>query len=69
MGYLVGDEYQPDAARWLQAAREHKGSWWTHWATWLAARSGPRRDAPAALGSEAHPPLMAAPGRYVLQRA
>jgi len=36
---------------------------------WQRARSGPAREPPRALGSAAHPPLMAAPGRYVHQAA
>ena len=52
---------------WLGQAQEHAGSWWPHWAAWLAERSGEREPArdPAA------GPLRAkadAPGAYVLER-
>ena len=69
MSFFVNDTYGPNGQQWLKGATEQKGSWWTHWAGWLAARSGPQRAAPAALGGALHPPQMAAPGRYVLQRA
>jgi polyhydroxyalkanoate synthase len=56
----------PDA--WLARAERHSGSWWEHWAAWLGARSGGRRPAPEALGSDAHPARDRAPGRYALER-
>jgi polyhydroxyalkanoate synthase len=67
--YYTNDAPAPDAGAWLAAATEHKGTWWAHWAGWLRARSGPEQDAPRAVGSAAHPPLMPAPGRYVHQVA
>jgi polyhydroxyalkanoate synthase subunit PhaC len=67
--YFTNDALVPDAKAWLNSARENKGTWWTHWAQWLRARSGADRDAPLELGSAAHPPLMPAPGRYVHQSA
>jgi polyhydroxyalkanoate synthase len=67
--YFTSDATGVDAGQWLAGAREHKGTWWTHWSEWLHARSGAERDAPGALGSHAHPPLMPAPGRYVRQSA
>ncbi|CAN7639727.1 class I poly(R)-hydroxyalkanoic acid synthase [Phenylobacterium sp. LjRoot219] len=56
------------AEAWFAAAEEHPGSWWPHWAAWLAPHSGemvPARD-PAAgpLGA-----LAEAPGDYVRVRA
>jgi polyhydroxyalkanoate synthase len=55
----------PDAISWRERAVEHRGSWWDHWLSWLAERSGTRRPAPLTLGSDGHPPLEPAPGRYV----
>ena len=26
--------------QWLASAKEHPGSWWPHWAEWLAEHSG-----------------------------
>ncbi|MDQ6747562.1 MAG: alpha/beta fold hydrolase, partial [Candidatus Dormibacteraeota bacterium] len=60
----------PDAAdpqEWLQGATEVRGSWWEHWARWIAEQSGGRVPAPVRLGSDRHPPLEAAPGTYVHQ--
>ncbi|HYT38962.1 MAG TPA: alpha/beta fold hydrolase [Acidimicrobiia bacterium] len=54
----------PDPKAWLNAATEHKGSWWEDWTEWIAERSGAKRDAPA-LGNAAHPPVDDAPGKYV----
>ena len=53
---------------WLQKASKQPGSWWPHWLEWIKPRSGELRDAPIALGNEAHPPLDAAPGRYVMDK-
>jgi polyhydroxyalkanoate synthase len=48
---------------WMAMAKEHPGSWWPHWAEWLAKHSGewidPRRPG-AALGI-----IESAPGAYV----
>jgi polyhydroxyalkanoate synthase len=56
----------PDA--WLARAGQVPGSWWTHWDPWIASHGGKRRKAPAAVGSAAHPPLMPAPGSYVVEK-
>ncbi|WP_028660040.1 PHA/PHB synthase family protein [Nocardioides insulae] len=63
--YRTGPEPGPDPEAWLQSAEQHQGTWWTHWAEWVATRSGEERPAPARLGSDLHPPLEPAPGRYV----
>jgi polyhydroxyalkanoate synthase len=67
--FLTSDTYEADEAAWLKVARKHQGSWWDHWASWLAARSGDLRESRATLGSETYPPLGSAPGRYVHQHA
>ena len=53
---------------WLAEAKEHPGSWWPHWAEWLAKRSG--RNV-SARDPEAGPlpALEPAPGRYVKVRS
>ena len=56
------------AEAWLQGASKTPGSWWPHWLEWIKARSGELRSAPVSPGNEAHPPLSAAPGDYVLEK-
>jgi polyhydroxyalkanoate synthase subunit PhaC len=64
--YLGGSPIgSPDA--WLASAGEHSGSWWGHWAAWLADRSGEKKPAPPMLGNEQYGPTAAAPGEYVLE--
>ena len=67
--FLTSECYELDEKQWLAGAQQHKGSWWTHWASWLGAHAGAERPAPAQLGSEAHPPITPAPGLYVHQHA
>ena len=50
---------------WLARAEAHPGSWWPHWAAWLAGHGGAMRAAPSSAGSPAHPPIERAPGTYV----
>lgn len=57
-----------DAMAWRDDATRNAGTWWDHWLVWLAARSGDKRAAPTSSGNDRHPPLEAAPGRYVLQK-
>ena len=72
----VANKYQhwtnpalPDTVEaWLAGAEEHKGSWWPHWAAWLAERSG---DKVAARDPAAGPlgVIEDAPGSYVKVRS
>ncbi|MEO0462072.1 MAG: alpha/beta fold hydrolase [Pseudomonadota bacterium] len=55
------------ADEWLPGAEEVKGSWWPYWAEWVQKRSGAKKAAPDALGSEAYAPLDPAPGLYVVE--
>jgi len=50
---------------WLAAAKPIAGSWWAHWRSWLAERSGELRVAPERLGNESYPAGADAPGTYV----
>jgi polyhydroxyalkanoate synthase len=53
---------------WLNAAQEHKGSWWPNWREWLSSIDG--EEVPArSIGSEALPPIEDAPGSYVRIRS
>jgi polyhydroxyalkanoate synthase len=58
----------PAPEAWLERATKHQGTWWPHWLEWIKARSGELREAPTALGNEAHAPLCPAPGEYVLEK-
>ena len=54
-----------DPLEWRATAATNEGTWWDHWLRWLGERSGDQRRAPARLGNRRHPPIEAAPGRYV----
>jgi polyhydroxyalkanoate synthase len=40
--HWTNSKLPPTPEAWLEGAQEHKGSWWPHWAAWLAERSGPQ---------------------------
>lgn len=50
---------------WLESAREVPGSWWPHWAQWLASHAGASVPAPKRAGNAQFKPIESAPGRYV----
>ncbi|MFC0327657.1 PHA/PHB synthase family protein [Halomonas organivorans] len=60
-----GTDRYLDPDTWRGSAPTEKGSWWPAWQAWLVAHSS-ARVAPPSLGSERHPPLEDAPGRFVL---
>ncbi len=66
-GYWTNDKLARNADEWLEGAAFHQGSWWLDWAEWLQARSG-ELVAPPSMGSQAYPPLVPAPGTYVLEK-
>jgi polyhydroxyalkanoate synthase len=66
--HWIGSPYPAEPDEWLSSAREEKGSWWPRWMQWLDAHGGGRRKAPGKAGSAKHPPIEAAPGRYVRHR-
>jgi polyhydroxyalkanoate synthase len=63
--YFVNPQRAADPEQWRAGATAVQGSWWDHWRSWLAERSGETVPVAAALGSARHPPLAAAPGAYV----
>ncbi|MCW2856852.1 MAG: poly(3-hydroxyalkanoate) polymerase [Marmoricola sp.] len=50
------------------SAETHQGSWWSHYAAWLGARSGEQVPAPTELGRGRFQPVAAAPGTYVFDK-
>ncbi len=62
--YWTGPKPQGSFDDWFASAIEHKGSWWPHWAGWLASRAGDKVPARTP-GSPNYPPLCDAPGEYV----
>ncbi|MDQ3765489.1 MAG: alpha/beta fold hydrolase [Actinomycetota bacterium] len=52
---------------WREQAAEVAKSWWEDWTPWIAQHAG-QQQAPPPLGSTMHPPLDAAPGRYVCEK-
>jgi len=67
--YWTHDTLSGDADAWLAGATEVPGSWWPEWAGWLEPLSGALVAAPKAPGNRKYPPIEAAPGRYVRQKA
>ena len=57
------------AETWLEQAQQVPGSWWTPWSEWLAGYAGAKVDAPKNPGNAEFPPIEAAPGRYVKEKA
>jgi len=58
-----------DPAEWLEKNASEDGSWWTDFASWLAARSS-ALAAPPSMGTKSgtYKALCDAPGSYVMQR-
>ena len=68
--HWIGGAANPaEPQAWLEKAKEHAGSWWTDWATWLAGHAGKQIAAPKAPGNKQFKPIEPAPGRYVKQKA
>lgn len=65
--YWTNPERPATLEAWMESAEEHPGSWWPHYAQWLAAYSGklvPAREPGAILGI-----IEDAPGSYVKAKA
>ena len=59
---------EQDGDGWLAAATPVPGSWWKHWADWLAQHAGREVEARGELGGAAYGEIEPAPGRYVKEK-
>ena len=67
-GYKTSNKYPPTTDKFLAAAKAHQGSWWPHWAEWLASRSG-EMVAPRKIAKRGrYKSLEAAPGSFVTSK-
>jgi polyhydroxyalkanoate synthase len=53
---------------WMRKAKEHPGSWWPHWQSWIE-KLGKARVPARAMGNRKYKPIEDAPGSYVRVRA
>ena len=63
--YWTNDLVTDSPDDWFARAASVPGSWWPHWAQWLAGHAGTKHAAPHATGSDLYAPLEPAPGGYV----
>jgi polyhydroxyalkanoate synthase subunit PhaC len=63
--FYSATERPEDPHLWLSQATKTTGSWWSDWADWTLARSGPEVRRPRGFGDRNHPVVEIAPGRYV----
>jgi len=66
--YRLSTDTTVSAATFRSEATTHQGSWWTHHAAWLGARSGELVAAPTELGRGRFQPIAVAPGTYVFDK-
>jgi polyhydroxyalkanoate synthase len=66
--FQVAGDNPADPAEWLADATTVSGSWWPHYSSWLAARSGGTKKSKAKAGSKEYAVLCPAPGTYVHDR-
>lgn len=64
--FWSGPSVELEADDWLDQATRTEDSWWEHWVDWILEHSEGSRIASPLPGTLAHPPLVPAPGRYVL---
>jgi polyhydroxyalkanoate synthase subunit PhaC len=64
--FRTHDGNPEDAAAWLEAATQHRGTCWNDWVKWLSQRSGEEKRPRRTLGSAAFKATDAAPGTYAL---
>ena len=67
--YWTNDKLPKTHAEWLKGAKEHPGSWWPDWWSWLKPYAGKQVTAPKRYGKGRYQPIEPAPGRYVKAKA
>ena len=71
-GYWTNDKLAGTPEAWLEAAKQHEGSWWTDWIGWLRPYIGTQvaaREIGKGRGQTRLRALEPAPGSYARQRA
>ena len=72
-GKKESDKFPATQAEWQASSKEHPGSWWTDWSTWLAGNAGKQIVAPKTYGNGTGKgklkAIEPAPGRYVKAKA
>jgi polyhydroxyalkanoate synthase len=66
--YWLNPRLDEDPERWLAAAVQQPGSWWTHWSRWLEPHAGHKVPARTQAGSSSCGEIESAPGRYVKEK-
>ncbi|CAM3670540.1 class I poly(R)-hydroxyalkanoic acid synthase [Polynucleobacter antarcticus] len=66
--YFENNKLAKTADDWLSAAKDIKGSWWPHYAQWLADFGGKRIKASKTFGNSKYKKIEAAPGKYVKEK-
>ena len=67
--YWTGGKPTGGLDAWIDKAKEHQGSWWLDWQTWLEGLDGRRTKKKRVPGGTRLKPLEDAPGSYVQVRA
>jgi polyhydroxyalkanoate synthase len=67
--FWLNPEREEDPEKWLAAATPQPGSWWRHWAGWLAPFGGVQVAARGQLGGKGYREIEPAPGRYVKEKS
>ena len=64
-GFWTGEPYPANPNEWLANAEKHDGSWWPHWADWIAGNSAGKKVPAYQPGAGKLKPIEPAPGSYV----
>lgn len=67
--YWVNSQLPEKADDWLAGAKDVRGSWWPDYTEWLAQFGGKQVKASASFGNSKYKKGIAAPGKYVKEKA